>query len=157
MPSPATCWVWLPKTQRSNRSSVQDLNNEYMQKGSFPKPFSAIARELGYPRFKRATANPFRMLAEMPLPIYITTSHHEFLEFALAQTQNKRPVSEIFYWGEHLERIPSVFDGSQGGNLPLKNHWSITSTAWIATLSRSSWRKMITWTCSTSWPSFVIR
>ena len=35
----------------------------------------------------------------MPLPIYITTSHHQFLETALAQTQNKKPVSEIFYWG----------------------------------------------------------
>ena len=78
--------------------------------GLFGKPFSEIARDLGYPRFERVEANPFRLLAEMPLPIYITTSHHQFLEYALAQTQNKRPVSEIFYWGDHLESIPSIFD-----------------------------------------------
>jgi hypothetical protein len=92
----------------------QDLVQEYLdrseQRGTFGKPFSEIARDLGYPRFDRVEANPFRLLAEMPLPIYITTSHHYFLEYALAQTQNKKPVSEIFYWGDHLENIPSIFD-----------------------------------------------
>ena len=82
----------------------------FEQTGTFGKPFSEIARDLGYPHFERVEANPFRLLAEMPLPIYITTSHHQFLEYALAQTQNKQPVSEIFYWGDHLESIPSVFD-----------------------------------------------
>ena len=89
---------------------VQELLAGFEQTGNFGKPFSEIARDLGYPRFERVEANPFRLLAEMPLPIYITTSHHQFLEYALAQTQNKEPVSEIFYWGDHLESIPSIFD-----------------------------------------------
>ena len=89
---------------------VQDLVARFEQCGSCGKPFSEIARELGYPRFEAVKANPFRLLAEMPLPIYITTSHHQFLEYALAQTQSKEPVSEIFYWGDHLDKIPSVFD-----------------------------------------------
>jgi hypothetical protein len=89
---------------------VRDLLAGFEQCGSCGKPFSEIARDLGYPRFDAVEANPFRLLAEMPLPLYITTSHHQFLEYALAQTQNKRPVSEIFYWGDHLESIPSIFD-----------------------------------------------
>ena len=89
---------------------MQHLLSGFEQTGTFAKPFSEIARDLGYPRFERVEANPFRLLAEMPLPIYITTSHHQFLEYALAQTQNKNPVSEIFYWGDHLESIPSIFD-----------------------------------------------
>jgi hypothetical protein len=89
---------------------VQEFLDRFEQQGSFGKPFSEIARDLGYPRFERIEANPFRLLAEMPLPIYITTSHHQFLEYALAQTRNKQPVSEIFYWGDHLESIPSIFD-----------------------------------------------
>ena len=89
---------------------VQDLLAGFEQCGSCGKPFSEIARDLGYPRFDAVEANPFRLLAEMPLPIYITTSHHQFLEYALAQTQNKEPVSEIFYWGDHFESIPSIFD-----------------------------------------------
>jgi hypothetical protein len=89
---------------------VKELVARFEQDGSFGKPFSEIAHDLGYPRFDGVQANPFRLLAEMPLPLYITTSHHQFLEYALAQTQNKVPVSEIFYWGDHLESIPSIFD-----------------------------------------------
>jgi hypothetical protein len=89
---------------------VQELLAGFEQCGSCGKPFSDIARDLGYPRFEQVQDSPFRLLAEMPLPLYITTSHHQFLEYALAQTQNKAPVSEIFYWGDHLESIPSIFD-----------------------------------------------
>jgi hypothetical protein len=89
---------------------VQDLLAGFEQCGSCEKPFSDIARDLGYPRFEQVQDSPFRLLAEMPLPLYITTSHHQFLEYALAQTQNKEPVSEIFYWDDNLDKIPSVFD-----------------------------------------------
>ena len=89
---------------------MQEFLAGFEQTMTFPKPFSEIAHDLGYPRFERAEANPFRLLAEMPMPIYITTSHHKFLEYALTQTQNKKPVSEIFYWGDHLESIKSKFD-----------------------------------------------
>jgi hypothetical protein len=96
---------------RVPQNRVQDLLAGFRQTQTFGRSFSEIARELGFPRFERVEADPFRLLAEMPLPIYITTSHHQFLEYALARTQEKKePVSEIFYWGDHLEEIPSVFD-----------------------------------------------
>jgi len=94
---------------------VSKLTDRFEQDGTFGKPFSEIARDLGYPRFDQVQANPFRMLAELPLPIYITTSHHQFLEYALAQTQKKKlPVSEIFYWNDSLDSIPSIFDEEPG-------------------------------------------
>jgi hypothetical protein len=94
---------------------VHELTDRYEREGTFGKPFSEIAKDLGYPRFDQIQANPFRMLAELPLPIYITTSHHRFLEYALTQTQSKKhPVTEIFYWNDGLESIPSIFDENPG-------------------------------------------
>jgi hypothetical protein len=72
--------------------------------------FSELARNLGYPRFTDPTRNPLRLLAEMPLPIYVTTCQHTFLQAALAQTGSKRPETEIFYWDDSLQNIPSIFE-----------------------------------------------
>lgn len=73
--------------------------------------FSAFARELSYPRVADPNQDPLRLLAELPLPLYITTSHHDFLEHALSKaTGDRRPVSEILYWNEALESIPSIYD-----------------------------------------------
>ena len=72
--------------------------------------FSEIARNLGYPRFPDPSRNPLRLLAELPLPMYLTTSQHTFLEVALAQTGSKHPVSEIFYWDASQDSIGSIFE-----------------------------------------------
>jgi len=72
--------------------------------------FSQLARDLGYPRYADPTHNPMRLLAELPLSIYLTTSQHAFQEFALAQTGHKDPVSEIFYWDQAHRTIPSIFE-----------------------------------------------
>jgi hypothetical protein len=74
------------------------------------QPFSRIASELGYPRFADPARSPMRLLAEMPLPVYLTTCQHEFLEVELANTYSKNPVSEVFYWDESLRTIPSIYD-----------------------------------------------
>ncbi len=84
---------------------VEELN-EQADKLSF----SEIAHRLGYPRVKDVRRDPLRRLAELPLPVYITTSHHDFLEVALAETRRKQPESEIFYWDESLSHIESVFE-----------------------------------------------
>lgn len=47
--------------------------------------FSAIASQLDYPKYASADDDPLRLLARLPLPIYITTSFHDFLERALAE------------------------------------------------------------------------
>lgn len=75
---------------------------------------STIARNLGYPKFADLNRNPLRLLAELPLPIYVTTSHHKFLEAELAKTNTKVPVTEIFYWNDTLQTIPSIYDKEPG-------------------------------------------
>lgn len=78
--------------------------------------FSDIAHELGYPRYAGVKGNPLRLLAQLPLPIYITTCHHNFLEVTLSEVGKlngdgrKEPVSEIFYWNDALNYIPSIYD-----------------------------------------------
>ncbi|MCE7983700.1 MAG: hypothetical protein DYG89_21200 [Caldilinea sp. CFX5] len=76
--------------------------------------FSAIAHQLGYPQVVDVNRDPLRLLAEMPLPIYITTCYHDFLEVALSTTGRKTPVSEIFYWNDTLYHIPSIWDREAG-------------------------------------------
>lgn len=71
--------------------------------------FSEFSDRLGYPKFDQGPANPFLVLAECPLPIYLTTSYHDFLEVALRRA-GKEPRTEICRWHEGLEGIPSVFD-----------------------------------------------
>jgi hypothetical protein len=48
-------------------------------------------------------------LAVAPLPIYITTSYHNFLEVALKKAR-KDPQTEICRWHDGLNTIPSVFE-----------------------------------------------
>jgi hypothetical protein len=72
--------------------------------------FTKLATRLGYPRLDHPDRSPMRLLAEMPLPIYLTTSQHEFLEVELANTYHKDPVSEIFYWDDSLRGIESIYD-----------------------------------------------
>jgi hypothetical protein len=54
--------------------------------------------------------NPLRILAELPLPIYLTTNYATFMEDAL-KAAGKEPCTEICYWRDELrEDIPSVFE-----------------------------------------------
>ena len=73
--------------------------------------FSEVAYRLGYPKCEDEQQNPLRLLAELPLPLYLTTSYHDFLEVALSKNSRQaKPVSEIYYWRSGLEHIHSIFD-----------------------------------------------
>jgi hypothetical protein len=71
--------------------------------------FSEFSGRLGYPRFNQGPADPLLILAELPLPIYLTTSYHDFIEVALKRA-GKEPRTEICRWHKGLESIPSVFE-----------------------------------------------
>jgi hypothetical protein len=71
--------------------------------------FSEFSERLGYPRFEDGQTDPFLILAEFPLPIYLTTSCHNFIEVALKRA-GKEPRTEICRWHKGLESIPSVFE-----------------------------------------------
>lgn len=59
--------------------------------------FSEVARELGYPRFMNGAEDPLRLLARLPLKIYITTSYSNFLEQAL-EKEKKTPRTQLCFF-----------------------------------------------------------
>jgi hypothetical protein len=59
--------------------------------------FSHIASTLGYPRFTQGCPDPLRLLARLPLPIYVTTSYYDFMERAL-YAEGRSPRSQICVW-----------------------------------------------------------
>jgi hypothetical protein len=69
---------------------------------------SVFAERLGYPRFEHGLDDPLLILAGLPLPIYITTSYHDFIEAALRRA-GKEPHSEVCRWHRGLDSIRSVF------------------------------------------------
>jgi len=69
---------------------------------------SKLMARLGYAMIPEGHANPWRMLAEFPLPVYLTTCCHDLLEVALREA-GKTPHAQICRWTE-LE-VKSVFDG----------------------------------------------
>jgi len=62
------------------------------------RTFSDIVSQLDYPRFSQGVEDPLRLLAKLPLPIYITTSYYTFLERAL-EAENKKPRTQVCFWG----------------------------------------------------------
>jgi hypothetical protein len=72
--------------------------------------FSEVAARLGYPAYDNDLDNPLRILAELPLPIYLTTNFATFMEDAL-KAAGKEPVTEVCYWNEDFaDDVPSVFE-----------------------------------------------
>jgi hypothetical protein len=59
--------------------------------------FADLVQELDYPQFEAGANDPLRVLARLPLPIFITTSYHDFLERALL-AEGKKPHTEVCLW-----------------------------------------------------------
>jgi len=76
-----------------------------------------VPREKILDEFKKARApnfntidEPHRILAELPLEIYITTDYHDFMVQAL-KSRDRDPRQELCRWNEILRPEKSVFDG----------------------------------------------
>lgn len=59
--------------------------------------FSNILHQLDYLNFPEGVEDPLRLLARLPLPIYITTSYYDFLERAL-ELEDKKPRTQVCFW-----------------------------------------------------------
>lgn len=59
--------------------------------------FADAAVELGYPRPVPNQLSPLETLAKLRLPIYITTSHYDFLERAI-RADHREPRTQICFW-----------------------------------------------------------
>lgn len=73
---------------------------------------SEFAARLGYPKLDQGQIEPLLILAQFPLPIYLTTSYHDYIEVALRRA-GKKPRTEICRWHKGLDGIASVFDDEQ--------------------------------------------
>jgi hypothetical protein len=62
--------------------------------------FSEIVRKLKYPKFPEGIEDPLSQLAQLPFPIYITTSYFDFLERVLIKVGNKNPRTQIIHWSD---------------------------------------------------------
>ena len=69
---------------------------------------TAFADLLHYPNFSAPREDPLLILANLPLPVYITTSPFGLIEAALVKA-GKQPRSEICRWRSSLDGEPSVF------------------------------------------------
>jgi hypothetical protein len=59
--------------------------------------FADIAQELEYPKFLPNQEDPLRLLARLPLPVYVTTSYYDFMERALL-AENRTPRTQVCIW-----------------------------------------------------------
>jgi hypothetical protein len=64
---------------------------------------------VGAQRRKADPEDPYRALAELSLPLYITTNYDNLLAAAL-QEAGKDPQVVLCPWNEQVERLPSVYD-----------------------------------------------
>ncbi|MBI1879104.1 MAG: SIR2 family protein [Chloroflexi bacterium] len=87
---------------------------------------SEVLSRLGFLDFEDVpTDDPLRILAELPLKIYLTTNYSTILEKAI-EAASKEPHTEICHWRESLELdVKSVFENSSywpDENKPLVYH-----------------------------------
>ena len=72
-----------------------------------------ICEQLRFPGYGDPGSHPLLLLANLELPIYLTTSCHEFLEAALVAA-GKQPRTDFCRWHKNIEsteRYPTAFDG----------------------------------------------
>lgn len=79
-----------------NRQGYEDTVSKYLGRAQMLN-FSNIVRELDLPTFPDGKEDPLRLLARLPLPIYITTSYFSFIEEALRK-EEKDPVTQVLSW-----------------------------------------------------------
>jgi len=72
--------------------------------------FSRLATQLGFPEFGEVDEDPALMLASFDLPIYLTTSYHDFIEAALTEA-GKSPRTAVCRWHDRLETLENPLEG----------------------------------------------
>ncbi len=72
------------------------------------KSFAQVCDALGYPGYGDKTQHPLLLLANLDLPIYITTAYHELMELALKEAKKKYR-TEYCRWHKDIEG-DTVFD-----------------------------------------------
>lgn len=100
-----------PLTDSTNLIKVaQYLAVEYND-WLFPKMLIKERFEKVVPNFK-LPSEIHGVLAELPLPLYITTNYDDFMYQALTLNEKKEPVQELCRWNAKVENLKSRLDDS---------------------------------------------
>jgi hypothetical protein len=75
------------------------------EKASLDELFAAVSKVAR----ERNPNDPYKVLAELPLPIFVTTNAASLLAEAL-RAVGKDPVVELCRWNEDVEDLPSIYD-----------------------------------------------
>jgi hypothetical protein len=102
---------YLSFAKRFLVKSVAPQTNGFGRSELLRTNLSTLAVDLGLLAVAKEPAHPLYVLANLPLPIYITTSYYTFLEEAL-RGAGKAPRTEICYWRDELRASPSSGAGS---------------------------------------------
>jgi hypothetical protein len=108
----------LAEADGAGRDALDDVDAQFDH-----LTLAQMCDQLGCPRYGDERSHPLLLLAGLDLPIYVTTSYHEFMEAALRRA-GKTPRTEFCRWHKEIEKYPSVFDGSYepGRQEPLVYH-----------------------------------
>jgi hypothetical protein len=105
-----------------NREGYEDIVSQH-QKSIQQLNFTKLVRELDLPRFPERT-DPLKLLAKLPLPIYITTSYFRFIEEAL-KSEGKKPSTQYWSWSGGKSSIkleyladPEIIRGDKDKPIP---------------------------------------
>ncbi len=93
---------WLKQSLLFLAEDDPDIDHEMLaeqQDGLKQSSFADIAVELGYPRPIKGRPDALTRLAQLKLPIYITTSGYDFLERAIL-ANGRTPHTQICFWGD---------------------------------------------------------
>jgi CHAT domain-containing protein len=89
------------------RNSMGDALPPNLQSGKVA--LADLIEAMGAERRKNDPNEPHRILAELPLPIFITTNADTLMEAALKEAK-KDPQSVICPWNENIDGVGTIFD-----------------------------------------------
>ena len=78
--------------------------------GAEPEVLLARLRDiLDFAAQREGEHEPHRLIARLPLPIYVTAISDDMLARAIAQQRKVTPVIEVHRWHQELQAVPSVY------------------------------------------------
>ncbi len=67
-------------------------------------PLSSVITRMGYGTESSNGVEPLQLIAQLPSPIYLTTSYFNFIELAL-QKQHRQPQAELCIWNDNIRGV----------------------------------------------------
>jgi hypothetical protein len=95
--------------ERYLEREMRDRYGSQLPEALVAAPLAALISEIGRQRRARDTAEPYRILASLPLPVYITTNPDNLMAEALVEA-NRTPEVALCRWKDVADWPDSVYD-----------------------------------------------